>query len=609
MISLGYVTWGTGPTIKMTLEYEKRRSGADMQYRAKVTIDPVTGDRYFGYPIYLALTLDSTTYDAVTMKTASPKQWSSAITYTSPWYTVSNKVSGTTPASFKIYSGSGSSRSYTFSYSMGVDPAASKVSVSNGTLASPLSLAVTRYNTGFTHTIKYYCGAKSGEVCSKSSRTTVSWGTDNGNVLALAAQNTTGQSVNVTFRIITYNGESVVGTSDDVTVSMAIPESVKPSVSLNVEDAAGYLATYGAYVQGWSKLKITATPTLAHESPIKTYAITADGKTYDTSPVTTGAVQGKNTLTITAKVTDNRSRPSDVVSKNITVLEYAKPAVTANAYRCNSSGEADPEGAYMVVGFDATIASLNGKNSASYTITYTGGSPITGSGTSYKSGAIPCNVDQICSVEVIVQDKLDRGTKSAVVPIAFTLMDFYYTGMGVALGKIATRDGFDCAMDAYFGNRPLKEVGSPTTNTDAVNLAYLIAAHGDIKADSTYTSCYYRSVGGQKEWLNPPMVVGEEYRTVERYNQKPVYKKMIDFGALPNAGIRDVAYYSNETARPISTEIMVGSDYDNLALTLPSHHAEIYGSVANYNYIRIITTNDRSDMRARVIVKYWKTTD
>jgi hypothetical protein len=164
-------------------------------------------------------------------------------------------------------------------------------------------------------------------------------------------------------------------------------------------------------------------------------------------------------------------------------------------------------------------------------------------------------------------------------------------------------------MDAYFGNRPLKEVGSPTTNTDAVNLAYLIAAHGDIKADSTYTSCYYRSVGGRKEWLNPPMVVGEEYRTVERYNQKPVYKKMIDFGALPNAGIRDVAYYSNETARPISTEIMVGSDYDNLALTLPSHHAEIYGSVANYNYIRIITTNDRSDMRARVIVKYWKTTD
>jgi hypothetical protein len=29
-------------------------------------------------------------------------------------------------------------------------------------------------------------------------------------------------------------------------------------------------------------------------------------------------------------------------------------------------------------------------------------------------------------------------------------MDFYHTGMGVAFGKVATRDGFDCAMPAYF---------------------------------------------------------------------------------------------------------------------------------------------------------------
>ena len=29
-------------------------------------------------------------------------------------------------------------------------------------------------------------------------------------------------------------------------------------------------------------------------------------------------------------------------------------------------------------------------------------------------------------------------------------MDFYNTGKGIAFGKVATRDGFDCAMDAYF---------------------------------------------------------------------------------------------------------------------------------------------------------------
>jgi hypothetical protein len=53
-------------------------------------------------------------------------------------------------------------------------------------------------------------------------------------------------------------------------------------------------------------------------------------------------------------------------------------------------------------------------------------------------------------VEVTVSDDLASTTKSAVIPIAFTLMDFYNTGKGIAFGKVATRDGFDCAMDAYF---------------------------------------------------------------------------------------------------------------------------------------------------------------
>ncbi len=449
MITLGSVSWGSGPKIPISFEYEKERSGADMKYRVKVTISSITGSSYFGYPIYLGLTINGTSVgNTTTLKAASPSQWSSAITYTSEWYTVSNKISGTTSVAFKVYSGSGSSRNNTYTYSMGVDPAASKVSAPNGTLSTSLNLTVTRYNTGFTHTITYKCGTVTGTVVEKSTASTVAWDNTNGNVSALAAQNTTGLSVNVTFTITTYSGTSVIGT-DSTTVSMAAPADAKPGVSLKVEDAAGYFATYGAYVQGWSKLKITATPALAFSSPIKTYAITADGKSYSTSPVTTDVVQGKDTLTVTAKVTDARSQSSDVASTDITVLEYSKPSVTVIAYRCNSSGDEDQEGAYMRVGFESTIASLNDKNTASYTIDY-GRDPISGTGTSFISDPIECDVSRVCSVEVKVEDDFDSTTKAAVIPIAFTLMDFYRTGMGVALGKVATRDGFDCAMPAYF---------------------------------------------------------------------------------------------------------------------------------------------------------------
>ena len=42
------------------------------------------------------------------------------------------------------------------------------------------------------------------------------------------------------------------------------------------------------------------------------------------------------------------------------------------------------------------------------------------------------------------------------------------------------------------------------------------------------------------EWVNPPMQVGVEYRTTERYLGKPVYRKMVWGGALPNTGYSNV---------------------------------------------------------------------
>lgn len=454
MITLASINWGSGPKIPLTFAYEHRRSGADMQYRAQVTIGTLTSSTsYFGYPIYLKLTIGGTLRETTTVKAASPSQWSSAITYTSPWYTVSNKTSGTTMVSFNMYSGSGSTRNDTYSYSMAVDPAASRLAAPSGTLGTALTLTVTKYNTDFTHSISYACGTATGTVCTKVSDTSVAWNTNNGNTVALASQNTAGQSVNVVFTIVTYSGNSEVG-RDTASCVMAIPSSVKPSVSLSVADAAGHLATFGAYVQGKSKLTITANPTLAYGSPIKTYEITADGKTYSTSPVTTDVLQNKGTLAVTAKVTDARTYPSNVASTNITVLEYAPPAVNVTAYRCNSSGTADQEGAYMKFGFTATISSLNSKNSATYSISYKAGSgtatKVTGSGLSYTSATLACDVAQNWTIEVTVTDKLSSTVKAAVIPIAFTLMDFYSTGKGIAFGKVGTRDGFDCAMAAYF---------------------------------------------------------------------------------------------------------------------------------------------------------------
>lgn len=605
MISLGSSRWtSSNPGITLSFEYEKQRSGADMQYRTKITISTVSGSSYFGYPIYMKLTIGGTLRETKTLKEANPSQWSNAITYTSPWYTVSNKTTGTTPVSFNVYSGQGSSRSATYSYNMGVDPAASAISAPNGMLGTRLTLTLTRHNDNFTDTITYKCGTATGTVVSGSKAASVYWDTTNGNTVALAAQNTSGKSVTVTFTIATYSGSTLVGTRTDLAI-MAIPDSVKPSVSLNVTDAAGYQSIYGAYVQGYSKLNITTTPTLAYGAAIKTYAITADGNSYSTSSVTTDPLKGKDKLTVTARVTDTRTRTSEPASKEITVLAYAKPVVTVSAYRCNSSGTADAEGAYMKIKVASTISSLNGKNSATYHVVYPGGE-ASGSGVSYTSDILPCDVSTTHYIEVTVTDKLDYTTKAAVVPIAFTLTDYYATGKGISFGKVATRDGFDCAMDAYFGDKRVQEVGSPVADTDAVNRGYAHATFLPATEDDAHPGCYYRMVGDAKEWFNPPMKVDVEYRTVERYMGKPVYVLMKDLGALPNAGSRTVENLATKVDR------IVDAVFNTATEGATYHNAqEVSWYVGSYGwpYCIMKTTIDMSAYSARIKLKYTKTTD
>jgi hypothetical protein len=474
VISLGSIVWGPSPKIPIDFAYEKRRSDANMQYRVRVTVAAINDNRYFGYPIYLGLTIGGTNVGSATLKTSSPNRWADPIVYTSPWYTVANKTSGTTAVTFKMYSGSGCSRSDTYSYSMGVDPAMSTVKASDGTLGTALTLAVTRYNTAFTHSITYKCGSATGEICSKSTATSVAWNSINGNTLELARQNTAGTSVDVELTITTYNGTTPIG-GYITKIRMAIPDIAAPSVKVTVDDATDCLDTYGAFVQGWSKLKITATPTLSYGSPINTYEVTADGKTYIRQTVTTEAVQNSGTLTISAKVTDARGRTSQPGTTDILVLKYSKPSVNVIAYRCNSSGVADTEGAYMKVGFTTTIANLNGHNSAKYTIKY-GTSTITGTGMSYTSAPIACDVSQTMTVEVTVEDTLDKTTKAAVIPISFTLMDFYNTGKGVAFGKVATRDGFDCAMNAWFTGATAMPAGMTVGGKTLLNLIYPVGS-------------------------------------------------------------------------------------------------------------------------------------
>jgi hypothetical protein len=144
---------------------------------------------------------------------------------------------------------------------------------------------------------------------------------------------------------------------------------------------------------------------------------------------------------------------------------------------------------------------------------------------------------------------------------------------------------------------------------------YKMAFDGYAYADaSNYSNLWMRyslvnNVWTPEEWLNPPMVVGTEYRTTERYNGKPVYAKLVNFGTLPNSSYKDVSFYSNTTSRPISVVGQCGANYNSLHMAIPSSSNGVDIYAVNYSAIRSITTHDASGQYARALVKYWKTTD
>lgn len=52
---------------------------------------------------------------------------------------------------------------------------------------------------------------------------------------------------------------------------------------------------------------------------------------------------------------------------------------------------------------------------------------------------------------------------------------------------------------------------------------------------------------GVWEYENPPMVLGVEYRTTERWQNKPVYTMLVDCGIMPNYNQKQIAFNPNAT--------------------------------------------------------------
>ena len=113
------------------------------------------------------------------------------------------------------------------------------------------------------------------------------------------------------------------------------------------------------------------------------------------------------------------------------------------------------------------------------------------------------------------------------------------------------------------------------------------------------------------EWVNPPMALGVEYRTTERYLGKPVYVKVVDCGAMPNTTTKTVNHGIANIDQCISASgIATASSGDTFSMPYVSMSDGVTnGCSFSRIQVRVWAAGDNSTASAKVLIKYTKTTD
>ena len=540
-------------------------------------------------------------------------------------------------------------------------PRASSLSVSNGTLGTAQTIKVTRQSTSFSHTITYTCGSASGTICTKSTSESISFTPP----IDLASQNTSGTSVSVKFTLQTYSGSTAIGSAVSKTVSMAIPASVKPSCSLTVTDAMGYLDKFGGYVQGRSKLSVSISGTTSYGSAIASYKATANGSTYTKQSFTTEVLKSSGSQSVSATVTDKRGRTSNTATANISVLAYSVPQITKlSVNRCNADGTENNTGSYAKVTYSFSITRLNDKNGRGIKLQYKKSSESTYTTVTLTAAYSATNATHVFAADdgssyditLAVNDSFTTSKRSASVSTANVIMHFRADGTGMGIGKVSEKaKTLDMGWDIELNGNNILNVGvtgvslkSSRVETDAeletllqtvysamsgatAKLVYWTGYpsatshgwfgilskssdnNGSIKAwsanltGSLIFKVKFSGAWKPLEWQNPPMDVDVEYRTTERYQGKPVYVKCISVGVLPSNAQSKTAHGITDSKNFVALWGHSGRYY------FPTQwNADSIGTINIYatsTNVFVKTTAAWDNYVAYVTIKYTKTTD
>lgn len=290
----------------------------------------------------------------------------------------------------------------------------------------------------FTHTIIYNFGIRyHGTIATKTAERSIKWTP----LKSFANLLTGAESGQMHFRCMTYNGDTLIGSTDVWTKITVSPDTV-PTVSVSLSDAAGYESIYG-WVQNKSRVKASITAAGVMGSKIIDTVMTVNGKVVDANAENNLPDSGN--IPVKVVVTDSRKRTA-IYSTNLSVSAYTTPVINNLAYVRGSYTESvwteNQSGADIKITF--TLAMALPDNRANLTVSLDGVVKQTvtnqsaGAKTLYLSGV---GTDTTRKLEVAASDAFSSKTSKEIIVATIEVpLNINFSLPSVCFGGIAEKE-------------------------------------------------------------------------------------------------------------------------------------------------------------------------
>ena len=290
----------------------------------------------------------------------------------------------------------------------------------------------------FTHTIIYNFGIRyHGTIATKTAERSIKWTP----LKSFANLLTGAESGQMHFRCMTYNGDTLIGSTGVWTKITVSPDTV-PTVSVSLSDAAGYESIYG-WVQNKSRVKANITAAGVMGSKIIDTVMTVNGKVVDANAENN--LPDSGSIPVKVVVTDSRKRTA-TYSTNLSVSAYTTPVINNLTYVRGSYAESawteNPSGADIKITFTLAMALPDNRANLTVSLDSVVKQAVTnqsaGAKTLYLSGV---GTDTTRKLEVAVSDAFGSKTSKEIIVTTIEVpLNINFSLPSVCFGGIAEKE-------------------------------------------------------------------------------------------------------------------------------------------------------------------------